>query len=113
MVANRSLAQLQDTAQLTGAQDLTLQATGEFTMTTQTEAGSAGGVSITPSVAISLANNTTSATIGSSTTGLTLSGDLLVQADQTSSTTTTARAAARARKQRSARRWRWRWWTTK
>ena len=98
VVANRSIAEIQDTAQLTNPGNVTLQANGVYDMLTQTEAGSSGGVSITPSVAISLANNTTSASLGTSTTGLTLTGDLLVQADQASSTTTSAKGSAQGAK---------------
>ena len=87
VVANRSTAEIQDTAQLTNPGSVTLQANGAFDMLTQTEAGSQGGISITPSVAISLSDNSTTASIGTSTTPLILTGDLLVQADQTSTQT--------------------------
>jgi ubiquinone biosynthesis protein UbiJ len=98
VVANRSTAEIQDNAALTNAGSLTLQASGAFDMLTQTEAGSQGGISITPSVAISLSDNSTTASIGTSTTALTLTGDLLVQADQTSSTSTIAKGSSQGAK---------------
>jgi hypothetical protein len=99
VVANRSLAEIQDDATLSNPASLTLKANGAFDMLTQTEAGSQGGISITPSVAISLANNTTTASIGTSTVGgLTLTGDLLVQADQTSTTSTIAKGSSQGAK---------------
>ncbi|HLX80288.1 MAG TPA: leukotoxin LktA family filamentous adhesin, partial [Burkholderiales bacterium] len=98
VVANRSTAEVQDTAQLTNPGNTTLQASGQFDMLTQAEAGSAGGVSITPSVAISLANNSTTAQIGASTTALTLTGDLQVEADQTSTTSTIAKGSSQGAK---------------
>ena len=75
-----------------------MQANGAFDMLTQTEAGSQGGISITPSVAISLSDNSTTASIGTSATALTLTGDLLVQADQTSTTSTIAKGSSQGAK---------------
>ena len=97
VVANRSTAEIQDNAALNNPGNVTLQANGAFDMLTQTEAGSQGGVSITPSVAISLANNSTTAQIGSGS-ALTLTGDLLVQADQTSTTSTIAKGSSQGAK---------------
>lgn len=98
VVAHRSIAQVQDAATITGAQDLTLRASGAFDMLTQAEAGSQGGVSITPSVAVSLANNSTTASLGTSASTLVLSGDVLVQADQASTTTTMAKGSSQGTK---------------
>ena len=98
VVANRSTAEIQDTAKLDGARDLSLQANGQFDMLTQAEAGSQGGISITPSVAVSVVNNSTTARVGASATALKLTGDLLVQAQQTSSTSTLAKGSSQGAK---------------
>ena len=95
VVGTRTLAQLADGAQLQGARDLALDAGSTHAVHTETEAGSAGGISITPSAAISIVNNTTQASLGtSSNLPLTLNGDLLLQAAQSTSTTTTAKGSA-------------------
>lgn len=94
ILANRSIAEIADDAVLSGAGDITLRATGAFSTETKAEAGSAGGVSITPVVALSLVNNTTSARIGSLMAGLDSSGAISVSATQNASVTTTASGEA-------------------
>ncbi|RZI65243.1 MAG: leukotoxin LktA family filamentous adhesin, partial [Variovorax sp.] len=94
VVGTRTVAQLADGSQLSGARDVTLAATSEHTLQTESEAGSAGGISITPSAAISLSSHTTQATLGTSPAAFTLSGDLLLQAAQSTSTQTTAKGSA-------------------
>jgi filamentous hemagglutinin family protein len=95
VVGTRTLAQLADGAQLQGARDVALDAGGTHAVTTEAEAGSAGGISVTPSVAVSIANNSTQASLGaSSKLPLALSGDLLLNAAQSATTQTTAKGSA-------------------
>src|SRR5690606_31476233 len=72
---------------------VSLAANGVFSVETQAESGSAGGVSITPVVALSLASNTTTARIGSGGV-LGVTGDVLVSAAQQSSGVTKASGKA-------------------
>ncbi|MDD4600778.1 MAG: hypothetical protein PHQ46_06940, partial [Negativicutes bacterium] len=95
---NHAIAEIEDGAKLTGAEttginDVTLTATGSHTLETVAKAGSAGGVSVTPVVAITLADNQSIAKIGSGDP-LTLGGDLSVKADNTGSSKTTAEGQA-------------------
>ncbi len=89
VVSNRAVAQLGSDATLENATGLSLGASGQDLVTTSAEAGSTGGVSITPVAAINLVHNTTSALIASGTT-LVVNGDVVLQAEQTASTTATA-----------------------
>jgi hypothetical protein len=93
IVANRATAELADAATLTDAGALTLSASGAFTVESEAKAGSAGGISVTPALALSLASNTTTARLGS---GATLSaGSVGLSAVQQSTITTTASAKAK------------------
>ncbi|WP_299742259.1 leukotoxin LktA family filamentous adhesin [Devosia sp.] len=92
IIANRSIAELEDTAVLTGAGAVSLNANGNFTSVAEGKAGASGGVSITPALGLNLIGNTTSARIG---TGATMSaGSVAVSAVQQATTTTKAAAAA-------------------
>ena len=93
IIANRSVAELADTAVLTGAGGVALSATANHKVTTTAEAGSSGGVSLTPVLALSLVNNTTTARLGSGNTMAT-TGAVSVSAAQTAATTTTSKAGA-------------------
>jgi filamentous hemagglutinin family protein len=93
VASSRVTAELGSGALLAGARDLDIAAGGASTLKTHAEAGSEGGVSITPSAAISVVNNTTSARIGSGTR-LTLAGDLRVLATQRASVETTAEGSS-------------------
>ncbi len=96
-----STAELADNAGVTGAGALGLAASGVFTTTTDAKAGSAGGISITPALGLSLINNTTTARLG---TGSTLSaGSVDLTAVQVASTTTT-RFGCSSGRQRGGRR---------
>ena len=65
IASNTTLADLQDMAQLTGANNLTFSASSSDTVATNAVAGSKGGaLSINPSVGISVVNNTTAAQVG-------------------------------------------------
>ena len=90
---NITVAQLEDTAVLTGVDDLTLSATSDNSTATIAKAGGAAtggsGVGIGGAIAISVANNETRADLGSG--GLqTITGDLSAKAVHTGSTTTVA-----------------------
>ena len=91
VATNTAQADLENTAQLTGAAGLTLGASSSDTMTTMSTTGAASksGVAVSPAVAISIASNTTTAQIGSGS-ALTLSGTLSATATHTGSTTSTA-----------------------
>ena len=92
IVANRSTAELADNAVLTGANAVSLSASGLFTAEAEAKAGAAGGISITPALGLNLINNTTTARLGS---GSSLSaGSLALSAVQEAETTTKAAAAA-------------------
>ncbi len=93
IVANRSTAELADTATLGGAGALTLSAGGVFAVDSEAKAGSAGGISVTPALALSLVSNTTMARLG---TGAELSaGSVSLAAVQQSTITTNASAKAK------------------
>ncbi|WP_322865055.1 leukotoxin LktA family filamentous adhesin [Aquicoccus sp. G2-2] len=93
IVANRSVAELGDGATLSGAHDVSLDASANHEVETTAEAGAEGGISLTPVVALSLVNNTTTARLGSGT-ALATTGAVSVSAAQDASTTTTASAEA-------------------
>jgi hypothetical protein len=98
VVNSSSLAQLQDTATptggaLTGANNFTLSAASNNSMTTTVKAGAAGGTAVSPAVALSLPTNTTSATLGSGSQ-LTVTGNFSASASHVGSTTTNADANA-------------------
>ncbi len=95
VATNTAQAALENTAQLTGAADLTLGASSSDTMTTTSSAGAAStkGVAVSPAVAISIATNTTTAQVGSGS-ALTLTGTLAATATHTGSTTSTAGGTA-------------------
>jgi len=94
IIANRSTATLGDDAVLTGAGDITLSATSVHEVTTTAEAGSEGGISITPVVALSMINNTTTAELGSLVSGVTATGNVTISASQQAITTTVAKGQA-------------------
>jgi len=93
ILANRSTAEVADGATITGVADLALAATAIHSATTDAEAGSAGGVSITPALGLSMISNTTMARLGTGSTQ-TSTGNVSVSAMQTSTTITNASGAA-------------------
>ncbi|WP_176250049.1 leukotoxin LktA family filamentous adhesin [Sulfitobacter sp. HGT1] len=93
IIANRSVAELSDSATVTGAGAVSVDASAKHTVTTTAEAGSSGGFSLTPVLALSLVNNTTTARLGTGAT-LATTGAVSVSATQDSTVTTTAKAAA-------------------
>jgi hypothetical protein len=93
IATNTTQADLANTAQLTGANSLTLTANSNDTMTSTATAGASGGVAVSPAVAISIANTTTTAQLGTGST-LNLTGALSATATHTGSTTTTGGGTA-------------------
>jgi hypothetical protein len=100
IVTNTTSAELADNVSLSGANALTLSATSTDTMTTTATTGatSTGGVAIAAAVSISLADNTTTAQLGSNdtTSGQTelTVGSLSATATHTGSTTSSAGGTA-------------------
>jgi len=93
IVANRSYADVANGGTLTGADDLTLSASATHVATTEAEAGSSGGISVTPALALSLINNTTTARLGTGATQ-SVTGLVSVSAAQHSTITTEASGEA-------------------
>ncbi|WP_380052864.1 leukotoxin LktA family filamentous adhesin [Falsihalocynthiibacter sp. SS001] len=93
ILANRSTAEIADSATVTGAGAMTLAASGTYEAETVAEAGAAGGIAVTPALALSIINNTTTARLGSGATQA-ASGDVSISAAQSSSTITTASGKA-------------------
>ncbi len=92
IVSNTALAELADNVMMTGAGATSLSATSLDTMSTTAEAGAAGGIAVSPAVALSLASNTTTAEVG---TGGTLTvGSLSATATHTSATSSTSGGTA-------------------
>ena len=95
---NTTLAELANTAQLTGANNLTFTAGSSDTVTTDAVAGSAGAsLSISPSAAITLVTNTTQAQVGtpdSSNDPLSVTGAFSAAATHTGQASTTSGAAS-------------------
>jgi len=97
---NTTLADLQDTAQLTGANNLTFTAGSNDTVATNAVSGSSGGaVSISPSAGITVVTNTTEAQVGApdaSNDPLTVGGGFSATATHTALTSTATGAASGA-----------------
>ena len=93
-----TVAELEDTAVLTGAHDLTLSATSDNSVITTAKAGGAAtggsGVGIGGAIATSVANNDTRADLGSGALQ-TVTGNLSATATHTGSTTTFADGSCR------------------
>ena len=106
IATNSTLADLQDTAQLTGAQNLTFTAGSTDIVSTNAVSGSSGGaVSISPSVGISVVNNTTEAQVGSPDAAndtLSVGGAFSATATHAAQTSTAIGAAAGAGSSASA-----------
>jgi hypothetical protein len=93
IVANRAIAEVADGASIADVDDVTLDASGHFSASAEASAGSAGGISITPALALSLINNTTTARLGAGAT-LVAGGAVSLTAMQQSSITTKASGKA-------------------
>ncbi len=93
IVANRAISEVADGASIDDVEDVTLDASGIFSASAEASAGSAGGISITPALALSLINNTTTARLGTGAT-LVSGGAVSLTAIQQSSITTRASGKA-------------------
>ncbi|MBV1719790.1 MAG: hypothetical protein KMY51_07260 [Desulfomicrobium sp.] len=92
---NVTRAEIENTALLTGGDDLTLVADSHHAVWTTAKAGAAGGTAVSPVVAVAYVDNDTTARIGSEShaSTLTLTGGLTVQARHTATAQTTADAS--------------------
>ena len=92
---NDTRALVQTNAQITGAKDVTVSASGKHEMTTKAKQGatSTGGVAVTPVVAISVALNDTRAEVQSGA-ATTTSGNVTIKATQITDTRTEAEGKA-------------------
>ena len=97
IVANRSIAEIQDSATLTNPDAVSLAASGTYAVDTEAEAGATGGVAITPVIALGLINNTTSARLGIGN-DLASPGAVTITADHASTTTTSAKGSTQGDK---------------
>ena len=91
---NITRAKIEDTAIVTNTHDVAVTAMADHLVRTKAEAGAAGDVAFSPSVAISIVDNETIGRLGTNTTTLDASGLVNVAADHTSVVETTADAAA-------------------
>ena len=89
VVNDTGSASIGNGATLTGAGDLTLSASTTDAMELEAKDGSAGGIAITPVVAVGISNITTAATIGTGAL-LILAGTLDVTAEQTATLSNSA-----------------------
>ena len=93
LVSTTSTAALSDGVNLPAPGSLTLDAEATHAVVTQAAAGAAGGIAVTPVVAISLIADQTSATIGALTTPITTNGAVSVTAAQWATALTTGSGA--------------------
>ena len=97
IIANRSVAEVQNNATLTDLGALDIAASGDHAVDTEVEAGASGGIAITPAVALAIVNNTTTARLGTGAT-LTNPGAVTLSVEHTSTTTTSAKGSAQGEK---------------
>lgn len=97
VVANEARAELADGVAFGGGRNLTVAATGEHAVTTEAEAGSEGGISVTPSAAVTVSDNQTIARLGAGG-GLNLSGGATVSATHAGTVTTSAKGSSQGAK---------------
>ena len=89
---NTTTAEVEDMARLTGAGAVGINAAAEHAVSTTAQGGSAGAsVAVTPVVAVSIALNTTTARLGTSTTALDASGAYSSRASHLNTVTTEAK----------------------
>ncbi|MCX2983413.1 leukotoxin LktA family filamentous adhesin [Halieaceae bacterium IMCC14734] len=90
---NTTTAELGDGSELSGAGDVALSATSKHVAKTESEAGAAGGVAVTPVAGVTVAVNTTTARVGTGSL-LDQSGELSALASHEGSSTTKTSADA-------------------
>ena len=91
IATNETRAELSNGAQLYNADDITLSATGKHSNVVEAEAGAAGGIGVTPVLAMAVVDNSTTARLGTGGT-VTLNGDWLASATHSGTTATSAKA---------------------
>ncbi|HET7128249.1 MAG TPA: hypothetical protein VFJ93_04150, partial [Gaiellaceae bacterium] len=94
VVNDTTTAGVPNDAVLTGVNDLTIDANSTDTMTTTAEGGASAGTgsfALSAQVAIAISNVTTTASVGSGSTPLVITGKLAAKAVQVAKTTTTAK----------------------
>ncbi len=84
---------MDDGATLSGGGNLTVSAEATRTVTTTVQAGSSGGVAVSPAVAIAIVNNTTTARLGTGNVDV-IGGDASITATHAGTVTTTGDATA-------------------
>ncbi|KEO60051.1 hypothetical protein DT23_14725 [Thioclava indica] len=94
IVGNRTIASVADNTAITTPGSLTLSARSVREITTTAQAGSSGGVSATPALALSLVNNTTTAQLGANATAQKSTGNISILASQQATEETTASGKA-------------------
>ncbi|MCY2932452.1 MAG: hypothetical protein NTV86_23745, partial [Planctomycetota bacterium] len=94
---NVSEARVEDGTAMSNLNNLTLTAGSDHTVATTTDAGSTGGTSVTPSVAVTYTDNETTASLGTGAL-LTVAGALTATATGKSSVSSEAKADAEADK---------------
>ncbi|HXF68056.1 MAG TPA: leukotoxin LktA family filamentous adhesin, partial [Burkholderiales bacterium] len=97
VVANEARAELADGARLDGGRTLAVAAAGEHAVRTEAEAGSEGGISVTPSAAVTVSDNQTVARLGAGD-GVNLSGGATVSATHAGTVTTSAKGSSQGAK---------------
>ena len=90
IIANRSTAEVGIDAQLLNFDDLSLSATATHNVDTEAEAGAAGGIAVTPALALALVSDTTTADLGTLSGVQAASGNVSVTAAQSATEKTTA-----------------------
>ena len=91
VVVDTTTAEVGDGVALTGVDNLAITANAGYTLSTSVTGGASGAsVNITPLASVAVDLNTTTASLGSSGTGLSLAGTLTDQATGTDTVTTTA-----------------------
>ena len=89
-----TIAEIQDGASLFNGGSVEVTAEADHIIRTKAVAGAAGDVSVSPSVAITISANTTTARVGTSGTTLNTQGKVEIRADHSSNVITTADAEA-------------------
>ncbi|RUT07776.1 hypothetical protein DSM106972_020360 [Dulcicalothrix desertica PCC 7102] len=94
LLKNSVRAEIEDNVILSGGGSLTLDAKSERAVTTTVEAGSSGGVAVSPAVSIAIVNNDTTARLGAGAGTLDLSGNVSIKAERIGSVITEGNATA-------------------
>ena len=95
IIGNRSIAEVDNDASIDGVVDLSLSANAVHVISTEADAGAAGGIAITPALALSLIDNTATAQLdGPGTATQVATGDVTIAAAQQATESTIASGSA-------------------